>query len=279
MNFSDSPSELSTDQLRRRTPGSFLLVPCPRLGRSLRCQGQLEAAAAMVLAHCPLVAEIQEQPLRIWYVWRETPAGPQIRLLDPPSRPRRMGDCCVTYIVPDFLVRMVQGPTRLVEVKPSRRLERPIVRRKQAVARAYAHQMGWGYHVLTEKLLFVGSLLANVRLLARYRRAVVDAGLADRLAACVACATPGSVTLEQFAGTMPEFDPVSLRPVLFHLLAIGRLDCDPVAGPIGAHTPLYPGGKYPWDPFDSAWGQNGCGRGVPFASSVNSPPDGSSSET
>ncbi len=29
---------VSTFHLRRRTPGSFLLVPCPRQGRSIRCQ-------------------------------------------------------------------------------------------------------------------------------------------------------------------------------------------------------------------------------------------------
>jgi hypothetical protein len=39
------PAEQSTFRLRRRTPGSFLLVPCPKQGRSIRCQGQLEAAA------------------------------------------------------------------------------------------------------------------------------------------------------------------------------------------------------------------------------------------
>ena len=47
---------VSTFHLRRRTPGSFLLVPCPRQGR----QGQLEGAAATILVACPAVAHIQE---------------------------------------------------------------------------------------------------------------------------------------------------------------------------------------------------------------------------
>ena len=45
---------VSTFRLRRRTPGSFVLVPFPKGGRSIRCQGQLEAAAAVILANCPI---------------------------------------------------------------------------------------------------------------------------------------------------------------------------------------------------------------------------------
>lgn len=71
----------STFHLRRRTPGSFVLVPFERQGRSIRCQGQLEAAAAVVLANCPLVRSIREQPLSIRYAWRETPEGVQFQLL------------------------------------------------------------------------------------------------------------------------------------------------------------------------------------------------------
>jgi hypothetical protein len=47
----------STFHLRRRTPGSFLLVPFPQMGRSIRCQGQLEAAAVQILALCPFSIE------------------------------------------------------------------------------------------------------------------------------------------------------------------------------------------------------------------------------
>jgi hypothetical protein len=50
----------STFQLRRKTRGSFLLVPCPRLGRSIRCQGQLQAAAATILGACPSVVSLRE---------------------------------------------------------------------------------------------------------------------------------------------------------------------------------------------------------------------------
>jgi len=62
----------------------------------------------------------------------------------------------MSYIVPDFLVEMADGRKRLVEVKPSRRLDRPIVQRKLAVGRLFAAQEGWIFHVVTEKGLFQG---------------------------------------------------------------------------------------------------------------------------
>ena len=87
---SNRPSDLSTFRLRRRTPGSFLLVPCQKQGRSIRCQGQLEAAAAVILVACPQVVHIQEQPLAIWYAWQGEEGDLGIQLLDgPPPSPRR----------------------------------------------------------------------------------------------------------------------------------------------------------------------------------------------
>ena len=76
------PAEQSTFRLRRRTPGSFLLVPCPKQGRSIRCQGQLEAAAAAILVSCPAVDHVQEQPMSIWYQWRHDGNELRVRKLD-----------------------------------------------------------------------------------------------------------------------------------------------------------------------------------------------------
>src|SRR5436190_13443630 len=96
------PPQVSTFSLRRRTPGTFVLMPFPKQGRSIRCQGQLEAAAAQTLAACPLVHKIQEQPQPIWYSWHDETG--EITLLDgPPSKVFRKAHCC-SYIVPDFLV-------------------------------------------------------------------------------------------------------------------------------------------------------------------------------
>src|SRR5688572_13496870 len=111
MTLPNSSSHISTFHLRRRTPGTFVLIPCWRLGRSIRCQGQLEAAAARILAACPLVTNIQEQPFSIWYVWREQDQGISL-LEEPPSKEVRRAHKC-SYIVPDFLVTMQNGQRRL----------------------------------------------------------------------------------------------------------------------------------------------------------------------
>ena len=176
-------SGLSTFRLRRQTPGSFLLVPCPKQGRSIRCQGQLEGAAAVILAACPKVVHIQEQPLRIWYAWRGVEGNVQIQLLEsPPTTPRkREKNAGTSYIVPDFLVEMADDGKRLVEVKPSCRLARPIVQRKLAVGRAFAAQEGWTFHIVTEKELFHGPLLDNVRLMNRYRQGRMEPSILEQL--------------------------------------------------------------------------------------------------
>ncbi|WP_145048192.1 TnsA endonuclease N-terminal domain-containing protein [Lignipirellula cremea] len=260
----------STFHLRRRTPGSFLLVPCPQIGRAIRCQGQLEAAAAVILVGCPLVSSILEQPLSIWYAWREQPAGVQIQLLDQSPRRRRIGVYRVSYITPDFLVEMREGRKRLVEVKPSGKLARPDVQRKLAVAQAYAAAQGWTFHVVTELHLLPCPLLSNLRLISRYRQAQADpkayAALLERIA-------DGPLSLRELLHHSCE------RETTLHLLANGRLDWNPVTAPFAHSTLLYPGGTLPWDPFDSVWASSGCWTVAPSGSSVKRPPTSSSPAT
>ncbi|MCH7688117.1 MAG: Tn7 transposase TnsA N-terminal domain-containing protein, partial [Planctomycetes bacterium] len=121
----------------------------------------------------PQVVEIREQPCSVWYAWNTDSQGLQIDLLDaiPKRRTKNTQLSGVSHIVPDFLVQMLNGPARLVEVKPSHRLDRPVVQRKLAVARRLAHNEGWTFHVVTEKQLLSGPLLENVRLINRYRQA------------------------------------------------------------------------------------------------------------
>jgi hypothetical protein len=253
-----------------------VLVPCPRIGRSLRCQGQLEAAAATILSACPAVVSIQEQPCSIWYAWRETAQGPQIRLLrERPATPRqKTGDERCSYIVPDFLVEMGDGYKRLVEVKPSRKLDRPLVQRKLSVARAYAAQHGWSFHIVTERVLFDGSLLTNARLLGRYRQVEVSEELLDRAIGLVDSAP---ATLAHLSSQLqPWAAGQMVRTALFQLLAHERLDCDLCAAPLNDETVIHPGGTHPWNPFDSVWGPNGCSTDAPSESSSNWQPTGSS---
>jgi hypothetical protein len=271
MHDPEPPDRLSTFRLRRRTPGSFLLVPCPKQGRSIRCQGQLEAAAAVILAACPQVAHIQEQPLQTWYAWQGKDDRAEITLLNgPPAGPRkRKQDAGTSYIVPDFLVEMLDGPKHLIEVKPSRRLARPIVQRKLAVGRAGAAQQGWTFHLLTEKELLQGPLLDNVRLLNRYRQGRLDT---DVLAQLVSRVPSGGIELSVLLTSRGVESAACLRMHIFHLLAVGRLTCDPRVQPLDDHTLLFPGGHLSWDPFDSLWAPAGSSTGGSGGSSANSHP-------
>lgn len=268
---------VSTFRLRRRTPGSFVLVPFPKGSRSIRCQGQLEAAAAVILANCPLVTAIHEQPLQIWYAWRETESGLEIQLLDHQNAARPSAPWRCSYIVPDFLVRMTADVTRLIEVKLFDKLPKPDVQRKLSVARCFAEQNGWSFHVLTERELRRDPLLDNLRLLSRYRRLIADASLLDAIPALVA-QQPTSLG-DLCADFISPDRGQGVRAAILHLVAIGRLDLDPRLEPISDSTLLHPGGSILWEPFDSVWGPSGSRTVEPFASSANSVPINSPSST
>ena len=268
---------VSTFRLRRRTPGSFVLVPFPKSGRSIRCQGQLEAAAAVILANCPLVTAIQEQPLQIRYAWRETESGLEIRLLDQKNAARPSAPWRCSYIVPDFLVTMTDGWRHLVEIKPSSKLVRPDVQRKLSVARRYAEAQGWTFHVITEVELRRGSLISNLRLLSRYRRLIAKpAVLAFVEESVTAGASTFGDTLHQSATSANKTD---VRTALLHLIASGRLDVDLLSEPISENSVLYSGGSISWEPFDSVWGPSGSSTDGLSASSANLVPTSSSRST
>jgi len=271
---SHGPTNISTFRLRRRTPGSFLLVPCPKQGRSIRCQGQLEGSAATTLVACPEVLHIQEQPLAIWYAWQELEDHIEIELLDsPPVNPRRRhnGKQC-SYIVPDFLVDMTDHHKRLVEIKPSTQLTKPKVQRKLAVARKFAERKGWTFHVVTEKELSGGHLLKNLRLLNRYRQACPESGFLNRVESIVPAA---GIQVATLLSTLGHDDPGSIQAI-YHLLATERLSFDPRAGPLDNETFIFPGGTISWDPFDSVWAPGGCSTDGSGGLSASLPPTGSS---
>lgn len=268
---------VSTFRLRRRTPGSFVLVPFPKGGRSIRCQGQLEAAAAVILANCPLVTAIHEQPLKIHYSWSRNTGSSEICLHEGSPTPAQRKGCRCSYIVPDFLVTMTDGRKRLVEVKPSSKLVRPDVQRKLNVARQYAEQQGWTFHVVTEVELRRGPLISNLRLLSRYRRLIAEpAMLANVEESVTAGSSTFGDTLHQSSKSANQTDA---RTALLHLIASGRLDVDLLSEPISETTVLYSGGSISWEPFDSAWGPSGSSTDGLSASSANLVPTSSSRST
>ncbi len=265
---------VSTFRLRRRTPGSFMLVPFPKGGRSIRCQGQLEAAAAVILANCPLVAVIHEQPLKIHYSWSRNASSSEICLLEgSPTLAQRKG-CHCSYIVPDFLVTMTDARKRLVEVKPSRKLALPDVQRKLHVARLFAEKQVWTFHVVTEVELRRGSLISNLRLLSRYRRLIAEPAVLAMVKESVTAgvSTFGDV-LHQASKSANHADA---RTALLHLIASGQLDVDLLSEPISETSVLYPEGSISWEPFDSVWGPSGSSTDGLSASSANLAPTSSS---
>ena len=274
MTDSPFPDRPSTFSLRRRTPGTFVLVPCLKQGRSIRCQGQLEAAAAQILTACPLVQQIEEQPLSIWYAWKEE--SDEILLLDgPPTKELRTQRRC-SYIVPDFLVTMQSGTKRLIEVKPSAKLDRIDVRRKLAVGRLFAESRNWSFQVITECELYSKPLLSNIRLLNRFRHTALDG---KDLAILEAQVTRQTTTLAELMNSFPCLSASDVKTAALHLVAVGRLDLDLTTAPISDVTQLYPGGTCRWDPFDSVWGPSGSTTNGCIASSANSIPAPSSPKT
>ena len=268
----------STFHLRRRTPCSFILVPSAREGRSIRCQGHLEADAATILASCPSVVRIREQPLAIWYVWN-TKDGQPLRLLNEPpkKKSRKQGPHRTSYIVPDFLVATSNKRTHLIEVKASSKLESAVVQRKLRAARLYAEQNDWSFHLLTESELRGGPLLANLRIFRRYGRLKPNPTLVEE----IANATPISgVPVQELVHRLGRrSDPILIRQHVFHMLATGRLTCDPCRSPIDFHTPVFPEGAILWDPFASVWAPSGSWKGGSTGLSASRPQTPSSQST
>jgi hypothetical protein len=217
-----------------------------------------------VLAACPLVENILEQPMSIYYAWRDDP--PSIRLLDgPPAKALRRSLRC-SYIVPDFSITMGSGNQRLVEVKPSAKLNRPLTERKLAVARLFAAKQGWTFHVVTERQLYTGPLLANVRLLSRFRLLAADSRLLTAIRDHI---QHGPIAIRDLVReSAADFEPAQVKATLLHLVASGQIDIDPRAGPISDQSLLHPGGAILWDPFDSVWGPSCSLTDAPFGSSA-----------
>ena len=142
----------------------------------------------------------------------------------PDPRPRKEANAGCSYIVTDFLVEMTNGQKRLVEVKPSDRLTKPLAQRKLSVARQYAATEGWAFHLVTEKELLPGPLLSNVQLVGRYRQASTDAALLLTVQRLV---SERGVPLADLCRQADQSDLTRVRTHIFHLLAAGDLSFDP----------------------------------------------------
>lgn len=115
------------------------------------------------------------------------------------------------------------------------------------MARLFADRHGWAFHVLTEREIRQGFLLANLRLLRRYRLLPADRPLTELLATQV---PPTGIRLGEL---IQRAGPVETAPTLYqqvlHLLCVGQFSFVPDLLPLDLNTLLFPKGAVSWDPF------------------------------
>jgi hypothetical protein len=122
--------------------------------------------------------------------------------------------------VPDFLAVRADGLVSVVDVKPGRLLDDPVVVSTLAWTRVLAEAQGWAFEVFSEP---DPVQLANVRFLAGYRRAwQFDAGLLDRAVGALARPVSFGEAAEGLAGSAGR---ARARGHLLHLLWSGRVRC------------------------------------------------------
>ncbi len=250
MTGDSSNQEESTFRFRRRTPGSFLIVPSSRDGRSVRCQGQLEARAAMVLTACPLVRRLTEQPLKIWYQYDPAMETGSVQLIASPiaGAKRQQGSLKVTYTIPDFLVELCDGNRFLIEVKPRRRLSRPRVQRHAEAAQIYCQHNGLTWRILTDDDLACEPLMTNLRKLVRYQSMVADE---DSCAAMLELISDGMNVTDVLSRSSGNAS--GDWHILLHLIATGRITYDILHHELKLDTVLYRDEPALWNPFESVW--------------------------
>ncbi|SCD95827.1 TnsA endonuclease N terminal [Streptomyces sp. DvalAA-14] len=121
--------------------------------------------------------------------------------------------------IPDFLLMTTSGPL-VVDVKPAKRLSRPEVAFTFAWSRQVIESRGWAYVVRSEP---DSVRLANIRILARHRRAWLFASeIVDR----VEVAVTDGVTFADACGSVPELDESLVRSAVLRLMWVGRLMTD-----------------------------------------------------
>lgn len=124
--------------------------------------------------------------------------------------------------VPDYLVELVGGGLRIIDVKPAALLEQPEVRESLAWSRKVIEAAGWDYHVVSEP---DACLLTNVRFLSGYRRAFQFLPI-ETEAVRLAIDQPMTIRAAVARAGDVVADPDHARAIVFHLLWNGRLVAD-----------------------------------------------------
>ncbi len=162
-------------------------------------ESRLELARLLLADFDPMVQAIFAQPCRL---------------------AARIGDR-VRHQVPDFLLVMRSGTVRVVNVKPTSRLQDPKTVEALAWPGELFRQHGWEYEIWSGADRF---LLENVRFLAAYRRpGVVPTAEVEQAWEQVVDGEELALAERRLAGDRPLDEA---RPALMALLWSGRLTTD-----------------------------------------------------
>jgi len=119
--------------------------PSKKNGRMIHHEGLLECDAIYLFELSPLITRYREQPVKINY-----PDGDRLRLY-----------------TPDFELVLATNEIVLIEVKPTRSLQRPEIRHKLDCIAAHFERIETTFNILTETTIRQEPRLSNLRWLYR----------------------------------------------------------------------------------------------------------------
>lgn len=187
---------LSRKALTRSGRGFRMRIPSLKLGRMVECESILEGDVALLLEYSPGVLSYQEQPALIDY-WD----GEEMR----------------TYF-PDFEALLSDGSRVHLEVKPSKKLNKPKIAEKYRAIATHYKQTSIQFRIVTELECQREPLRSNLRRLS-YLRTKLTAEVLPMQAELLRL-------LGQRPTTLATSELILGAEVTQRLLAQGYLHCD-----------------------------------------------------
>jgi len=183
--------------------------PSRKNGRMVHHEGMLELDAIYLFETSPQIVRYREQPMTIHY-----PDGPKLR-----------------RYTPDFELLLVTGEIVLIEVKPTRFLEKEEIRHKFDRIEEHMGRASTPFVILTDKIIRKEPRLANLRWVYHGAARVSPTAAASRLALSKYGAQfPASIRIARALLAERSIEP-------FSLLLTGLLRCS-LATPITLDTPI-----------------------------------------
>lgn len=179
--------------------------PSRKMGMMIPWESLLERDAILLLEFSPEVVRYESQPAKIAFQMNGA----------------------VSHCIPDFAAEFTDGLVSHIEVKPSKKLEKPEIASRYAAIKAHYEKTDIWYQILTEKELRNKVRLKNLRLLAYHlpriedERELMDA---QQQLSILPARTVGGASVVLGSNTM-----------VYRLLAAGYLSCC-LDQPITQHT-------------------------------------------